>query len=105
MRLDPLEELREIEINARRLSGRRNVLVAPGESSPTPWLLRTGWGRDRLDTGELADFVEIDLDHPTLDGVAPEDLGSALVFGAGGEVISAAWVNGRRVYEREAKGV
>ena len=30
VRLDPLEELREIETGARRLSGRRNVLVPPG---------------------------------------------------------------------------
>ena len=49
VRIDPFEELREIETNARRLSGRRNVLVAEGETSPTPYLLRAGWGRDGLE--------------------------------------------------------
>jgi formimidoylglutamate deiminase len=40
VRVDPYEELREIETNARRREGRRNVLVAEGEVSPTPYLLR-----------------------------------------------------------------
>jgi formimidoylglutamate deiminase len=34
VRIDPFEELREIETNARRLSGRRNVLVAENETAP-----------------------------------------------------------------------
>ncbi|MGH3089137.1 MAG: formimidoylglutamate deiminase, partial [Rubrobacteraceae bacterium] len=64
VRLDPFEELRELETNARRLANRRNVLVAPGENSPTPYLLRVGWQREGLKPGGPADFVEIDLDHP-----------------------------------------
>src|SRR3712207_7615206 len=52
--------LREVETNARRLSGRRNVLVGPGDDSPVPWLLRAGWGREEVRTGDPADFVEID---------------------------------------------
>jgi formimidoylglutamate deiminase len=97
-RMDPFEELREIETNARRLSGRRNVLVPPGETSPTPWLLRAGWGRDALEPGAPADLVEIDLGHPAVADVAPEALPSALVFGAGSAVVAGAWVAGRRVY-------
>lgn len=100
VRLDPFEEMREIETNARRLSGRRNVLVAPGETSPTPWLLRAGWRKGGLKPGDPADFVEIDLAHPALADVKSEHLSSALVFGAGGEVVAAAWAAGRRVYER-----
>jgi formimidoylglutamate deiminase len=99
-RLDPFEELREIETNARRLSGKRNVLVAPGEDAPAPWLLRAGWGRDTLEPGDTADFVEIDLEHPALSDVAEEDLPSALVFGAGSAIVAATWVAGRRVYAR-----
>ncbi|HKH12681.1 MAG TPA: formimidoylglutamate deiminase [Rubrobacter sp.] len=98
VRIDPFEELREIETNARRLSGRRNVLVPPGEASPTPWLLRAGWGRETLEPGAPADLVEIDLGHPALADVAPEALPSALVFGAGSAVVAGAWVAGRRVY-------
>ncbi|ABG03556.1 amidohydrolase [Rubrobacter xylanophilus DSM 9941] len=98
VRVDPFEELREIETNARRLSGRRNVLVPEGEGSPTPWLLRAGWGREGISAGDPADLVEIDLGHPALADVEPEDLPSALVFGAGSGVVCGAWVAGRRVY-------
>jgi formimidoylglutamate deiminase len=102
VRIDPFEELREIETGARRLSGRRNVLVQPGEDSPTPWLLAAGWGRESLETGDPADFVEIDLEHPEVADV--EDLPSALVFGAGSGVVAATWSGGRRVYAGEEEG-
>ena len=102
VRIDPFEELREIETGARRLSGKRNVLVQPGEDSPTPWLLAAGWGRESLETGDPADFVEIDLEHPEVADV--EDLPSALVFGAGSGVVAATWTGGRRVYAREEEG-
>ncbi|MBA2345878.1 MAG: formimidoylglutamate deiminase [Rubrobacter sp.] len=101
-RLDPFEELRELETNARRLAGRRNVLVAEGETSPTPYLLRTGWQRDRLKPGAPADFVEIDLAPPEISDIEPEHLTSALVFGAGRDVVAASWVNGQCVYRGEA---
>jgi formimidoylglutamate deiminase len=101
VRIDPFEELREIETNARRLSGRRNVLVGPGEDSPVPWLLRAGWGREKVRAGDPADFVEIDLEHPAVADVEVGYLPSALVFGAGSGVVAATWVAGRRVYARE----
>lgn len=101
VRVDPFEELREIETNARRLSGRRNVLVAENELSPAPWLLSAGWGREGISPGDPADLVEIDLEHPALADVEPEDLPPALVFGAGSDVVCGAWVAGRRVYPEE----
>src|SRR3712207_3172289 len=104
VRIDPFEELREIETNVRRLSGRRNVLVWPGEDSPAPWLLHAAWGREKLMPGDPADFVEIDLEHPAVADVEAGDLPSALVFGAGSGVVAATWVAGRRVYSREGEG-
>ncbi len=101
VRVDPFEELREIETGARRLSGRRNVLVPAGGTSPTPWLLKAGWGGDGLETGAPADFVEIDVEHPNLAGIEPEALPSALVFGAGAGVVAATWVAGQRVWRRQ----
>jgi formimidoylglutamate deiminase len=98
VRLDPFEELRELETNARRLAGRRNVLVAPGEDSPTPYLLRAGQQRKGLEPGVVADFIEIDLSHPEISDVEPEYLPSTLIFGAGREVVAASWVAGTRVY-------
>jgi formimidoylglutamate deiminase len=104
VRIDPFEELREIETGARRLSGRRNVLVAPGEDSPTPWLLRAGWQREGVKPGDTADFVEIDLEHPAVADIEAQDLPSALVFGAESGVVAASWVARRRVYAKEENG-
>ncbi len=101
VRVDPFEELREIETSARRLSGGRNVLVQKGSDSPTPWLLLAGWQREKIEAGAPADFVEIDLTHPQLADVEPDNLPAALVFGAGSAVVSGAWVAGRRVYPGE----
>ena len=100
VRIDPFEELREIETNARRLSGHRNVLVAGNETSPTPGLLRAGWGHDGPKADDLADLIEIDLSHPALSDIEARNLPSALVFGAGSGVVAGTWVNGRKVYER-----
>ena len=101
VRLDPFEELRELETNARRLAGRRNVLVASKENSPTPYLLRAGQQQKGLEPGALADFIEIDLSHPEILDVEPEYLPSALIFGAGREVVAASWVAGARAYGRD----
>ncbi|HEX2740411.1 MAG TPA: formimidoylglutamate deiminase [Rubrobacter sp.] len=99
VRIDPFEELREIETNARRLSGRRNVLVTKDDTSPTPWLLRAGWNRGGLETGDPADLIEIDLSHPALADVEAGDLTSALVFGAGSGIVAHTWVAGKRISE------
>lgn len=100
VRLDPFEELRELETNARRLARRRNMLAASGENSPAPYLLRVGWQREGLKPGDPADFVEIDLAHPEIADVEPKHLCPALVFGAGRGVVAASWVGGERVYGR-----
>jgi formimidoylglutamate deiminase len=100
VRIDPFEELREIETNARRLSGRRNVLVAENETAPTPWLLQAGWGHDGPKAGDPADLIEIDVAHPSLADVEARSLPSALVFGAGSGIVAGTWVDGRKVYAR-----
>ena len=97
VRIDPFEELREIETNARRLSGRRNVLLADSETSPTPYLLQSGWSKLELKTGDPADLIEIDLSHPALADVDAENLPSALVFGSGSGVVVGARVDGQNV--------
>ena len=102
VRVDPFEELREIETGARRLSGRRNVLLQEGETSPTPWLLRAGWGQSGLEPGGPADFVEVELTHPSLAGVEAGNIPSALVFGAGSGVVAATWVAGSPVWRNDA---
>jgi formimidoylglutamate deiminase len=83
VRIDPLEELRELEGIARRQSGRRNVV-------PLETLLCFGADEGAVALGleEWGD-VEADLSHPSLRGVDEADVFAALVFGASAEVF--AW--------------
>ena len=82
VRIDPLEELRELEGTARRQELRRNV-VPPQE------LLRIGSaaGAEALDLSSWAN-VAVDLDHPSLAGVSADEVESALIFGCGADVFS-----------------
>jgi formimidoylglutamate deiminase len=81
VRIDPLEELRELEGIARRQTGRRGVI-------PVPTLLRFGSdeGAAALGLDAWPDAV-IDLDHHQLRGVAEESLYEALIFSCTGDVL------------------
>jgi formimidoylglutamate deiminase len=82
VRIDPLEELRELEGIARRQDLRRNV-VSPQQ------LLRFGSSEGAASLAlDAWESVEIDLGHRSLGGVADDDLEAALVFGCGADVIS-----------------
>jgi formimidoylglutamate deiminase len=82
VRIDPLEELRELEGIVRRQTGRRNVI-------PSETLLRFGADEG---AGSLAldewDDIQVDLSHPSLRGV--EDVLEGLVSGCGAGVFLEA---------------
>jgi formimidoylglutamate deiminase len=81
VRIDPLEELRELEAIARRRTLRRNV-VSPDS------LLCFGADEGAGSLGLKAwDEITIDLDHPSLRNVAEQDLFAGLIFGCSAEVI------------------
>jgi formimidoylglutamate deiminase len=82
VRIDPLEELRELETIARRRTGRRNVLT-------TETLLRVGAAEGAAALG-LSSWpgIEIDVGHPSLAGVAEPDVLNALVFGCSADVVA-----------------
>jgi formimidoylglutamate deiminase len=82
VRVDPLEELRELEGTARRQTLRRNVV-------PPEQLLRIG-SREGADALGLSSWPEttVDLDHSSLAGVMAEEVESALIFGCGADVFS-----------------
>jgi len=80
MRIDPLEELRELEGVARRRTLRRNVL-----SVSTLLCCGADEGAASLGLERWAD-VEVDLEHPSLAGVEPAHVHAALVFGCGADV-------------------
>ncbi len=105
-RFDPIEELRWAEYSARMRYQRRRVLVADALASPGPLLLDYGTHRGAqslgLETGiiapgKLADFVAIDMMHPTLAGWNAEDFLDVLFFGASAEVMAGTWVGGKKV--------
>jgi len=78
VRIDPLEELRELEGIARRQSGRRNVI-------PTETLLCFGADEGAGALGlEQWDDVEVDLRHPSLRGV--DDVFEGLIAGCSADV-------------------
>jgi formimidoylglutamate deiminase len=78
VRIDPLEELRELEGIARRQSGRRNVI-----STATLLCFGADEGAGALGL-EQWNEVEVDLSHPSLRGV--EDIFEGLVAGCGADV-------------------
>jgi formimidoylglutamate deiminase len=80
VRIDPLEELRELEGIARRQTGTRGVvsldaLLAFGSDEGAAALGLDEWPE-----------AEIDLQHPQLRGVEPEDALDAAVFGCSADV-------------------
>jgi formimidoylglutamate deiminase len=81
VRIDPLEELRELEGIARRQAGRRNVISVEA---------LFGYGADEgaasLGLDSWPD-VEVDLDHRSLAGVAEADALGALVFGCSADAL------------------
>ena len=80
VRIDPLEELRELEGIARRRTLSRNVV------SPESLLcFGADEGAAALGLGSWRD-VEVDLDHPSLTGIDEPDLFGALVFGCSADV-------------------
>ena len=83
VRIDPLEELRELEGTARRQALRRNVI------SPTE-LLRIGTTEGARALGvDQWPGVEVDLEHRALAGVVAEEVEAALVFGCAADVFTS----------------
>jgi formimidoylglutamate deiminase len=82
VRIDPLEELRELEGIGRRLTLQRNVI---GAETLLCYGADEGAAALGLDTW---DDVEVDLSHPQLEGVHADDVFSALVFGCSADVLA-----------------
>jgi formimidoylglutamate deiminase len=81
VRIDPFEELRELEGIARRQEGKRGVF-------PTDELLQIGGASGARALGlEAWAKISVDSEHPSLYGVAPEHLPAALVAGCAADVV------------------
>jgi formimidoylglutamate deiminase len=82
VRIDPLEELRELEGIARRQTGRRGVF-----STDDLYAFGTEGGARSLGL-QSSPEVEIDLGHRSLRGVDAEHVPAALISGCGADVIA-----------------
>ncbi|HLF67771.1 MAG TPA: formimidoylglutamate deiminase [Gaiellaceae bacterium] len=81
VRIDPLEELRELEGIARRQTGRRGIFT-------TDELLRFGSEVGARSLGlDTWPEIEIDLSHPSLAGVEREDVPAALISSCSADVV------------------
>jgi formimidoylglutamate deiminase len=82
VRIDPFEELRELEGIARRRTGRRNVVS-------TDALLSFGADEGAASLGlEAWPEIEVDLRHASLRDVEEADVLPALVFGCSADVVA-----------------
>lgn len=86
VRLDPVEELRDVETVARRVAERRQVV-------DVRTLLRAAWPT-LIEAGTPADLVALDLTSDALAGVADDDLAAALVFAGDASAVVRTWVAG-----------
>jgi formimidoylglutamate deiminase len=82
VRIDPLEELRELEGIARRRAGKRNLV-----SVSSLFRFGTDEGAAALALERWPD-VALDLEHPSFAGITPDGVHAALIFGCSAEVIA-----------------
>jgi formimidoylglutamate deiminase len=88
VRIDPFEELRELEGIARRQEGRRGVL-----STDELWEIGGDNGAAALGL-DTWDGIEVDTAHRSLEGVAAEHLRAALLAGCAADVVVGEGVPG-----------
>jgi formimidoylglutamate deiminase len=88
IRIDPFEELRELETLARREGHTRDALLAAADGNLWGQMVANGRASLGLE-GSEPDRIELDLDHPDLAGVAEQDLALALATCASAAVVSA----------------
>ena len=90
VRIDPFEEVREMETLARREGQTRDALLAAAGGdlwSAVAAVGRASLGLDSVESERPGRAIEIDLDHPDLAGVAEEDLPLALATCASAGVV------------------
>lgn len=104
--IDLFAEARAIEMHARALAGRRNVMAPEGSRHGLAERILGiataigdrhlgGEGRG-IDAGAPADLVAVDLRRPAAEGVPPLE---AAAFVATPEWVSDVWVAGRRIVQ------
>lgn len=88
VRIDPFEELREMETLARRERQTRFALLAAADGDLWGQVMRNGCASVGLEAEDVGQ-IELDLNHPDLAGVQESDLGLALATCASAGVVRA----------------
>jgi formimidoylglutamate deiminase len=101
-RLDVFEDMRWLEYG-QRLHGEMRGALADGEGNVATTLLAAatsggaralGIDAGRIAPGAWGDLVVLNLDAPSLAGIAAEDLLDGVIFGSGNEAIAGTFVGG-----------
>jgi formimidoylglutamate deiminase len=88
VRIDPFEEVRELETGARRERQTRDALLARAPRTDL-WGAVVDAGRASLGVTDTQPQIELDLEHPDLAGIDPEDIVLALATCASAGVVRA----------------
>ncbi|MEE2757771.1 MAG: formimidoylglutamate deiminase [Myxococcota bacterium] len=115
--IDLWQDVRLIEYQQRLRDERRNVLaryvsqsdeksVSKLQTASTLWpslhshgARALGVNAGRLAAGHLADFITVDLNHPSMAGVVTGDLISQLMFGVKTQAVRDVFVGGKAIVE------
>jgi formimidoylglutamate deiminase len=106
IRIDAAAEMCALEYSQRLALQQRNVLAgAPGQSTGRRLFSAalhggaqaTGFRDSALARGCFADFVTLDVGHPTLVGRQEDELLDSWIFAGGKSVIDGVWRAGRQV--------
>ncbi len=105
IRISLTEEIRTLEYSQRLRDHSRAALASPTVSSGRRILTRAtaggaqalGRGSGALQPGAWADILEIDTDHPDLDGLRGDPLLDALIFARDDRQVRNVWSAGRHL--------
>ncbi len=111
LRIDFTEEMRLLEYAQRLRSEKRGIFV-DGSGSVAPRLFEIatrggarslGLRAGEIETGRASDFLTLNLRHPALLEVPPDDLMTAFVLGAGRDAIHRVAVSGHWIVREKVK--
>ena len=107
--IDASEELRLLEYGQRLFSRRRNVLSSRARPSTGERLYldavrgggtALGTGAPAIATGQTADLISLELDHPAFYGRGLDQLLDSWIFAAGNRGIDCVWRRGRKIVKK-----
>jgi formimidoylglutamate deiminase len=104
LRVSVAEELRLLEFGCRLRQRRRNVLADEGKSCGRSLYERAVAGgaqalaqeTGKIATGYRADLVELDANHPLLEGRSNDAMVDTWLFAGGSSMVRSVWVAGKQ---------